>query len=336
MIIAKVIRSEGLASAWTRTRERIAETASHGALLARSRFAHAEILNVSFASLGARRGGISVQLMARLREERKLRAVALSRHLRDAKLIQIEGTSELPIDDVRRMRDKGVEIIVSVLDFTIYDRRDFFDAVTEIVFPSGYLRNAFALGRGVVIEPGVHAERHVSGERHAIAYAGAINRKKGAQLLPAIARGVETLHVFGGAGDHDLVRELRRVPNIVMHGYYRAGTLPELLERHRVKWVVLPCLYPETYGLVMTEAWLGGAAVAAFDNGALAERIRRDGGGVLAPLESGADGLIELLRTKDDVKIPAKVAMPVDAARAHGELYRRLGFATAVPPDPRT
>jgi len=332
MIVAKVIRSEGLASAWTRARERIAEGFSHSLFLASS---HAPILNVAFGGFAARTGGVAIQLMARLREEKEMRAVALSRTLREANAIHIEGTSGLPIDDVLRLRDKGVAIIVSVHDFTLFERRDFFDAVTEVIFPSNFLRKEFALGRGEIIEPGLHATPHVEGERHAIAYAGAIHRHKGAHLLPEIARAVETLHVFGGAGDHDLIRELRKVPNIVMHGYYRAGSLPALLERHRIRWVVLPSIVPEAYGLAMSEAWLGGAAVAAFDIGALAERIRRDGGGALAPLESGAAGLLDVIK-RADVKIPAKVAMPLDAARAHVALYQRLGFATAAPPSPRT
>jgi glycosyltransferase involved in cell wall biosynthesis len=163
--------------------------------------------------------------------------------------------------------------------------------------------------------------------RRAIAFAGSAKRHKGAHLLPEIARDLgANIHIFGG-GDEELLRAMRRVPNITAHGYYRAGTLPSLLARHGVGLVVLPSIWPETHSLVLSEAWLAGAAVAAFDLGAPAERIRQHGGGWLVPLETGAAGLAQIIeqwmRGEITTSVPRSVPSPVDAAKAHVEMYRK-------------
>jgi O-antigen biosynthesis protein len=217
--------------------------------------------------------------------------------------------------------------------------RKLLSSATGGIFPSRFLleqhRQLFSLPNlaGEVIEPGVAAlDRpvHSSGAGRAIAYAGSVKVHKGAHLLPELARllGNVEVHVFGG-GDEDLLRAMRRIPNITIHGYYRGGTLPDLLARNGIGLVVLPSLWPETYSLVLSEAWLAEAAVAAFDLGAQAERIRGQGGGWLAPLESGVAGLARII---DDwmagritAAIPHTVASPADAAAAHVELYRTCG-----------
>jgi glycosyltransferase involved in cell wall biosynthesis len=211
-----------------------------------------------------------------------------------------------------------------------------------VIFPSQFLldrhRELFALPRleMQVVEPaGPAAIRSVQANatRRGIAYAGSVKRHKGAQLLPEVAamlaaRGLD-LHVFGG-GDVDLFRMLRQLPNVVIHGYYRSDALPSLLARHSIGLVVIPSIVPEAYCLTLSEAWLGGASVAAFDLGAQADRIRRDGGGWLAPLESGAAGLVEIvdrwLSETPTAQLPRSATSPADAARSHVELYRKWGL----------
>jgi glycosyltransferase involved in cell wall biosynthesis len=203
-----------------------------------------------------------------------------------------------------------------------------------LIFPSQFLldqhRRLFSLPDLVaeVIEPGVAVSPPLRREtRRAIAFAGSAKRHKGAHLLPEIARDLDAnIHIFGG-GDEDLLRAMRRVPNITVHGYYRVGTLPSLLARHGVGLVVIPSIWPETHSLVLSEAWLAGAAVAAFDLGAPAERIRQRGGGWLVPLETGAAGLVQIIeqwmRGGITTSVPRSVPSPVDAAKAHVELYRK-------------
>ncbi|HWS70632.1 MAG TPA: hypothetical protein VN605_00895, partial [Thermoanaerobaculia bacterium] len=185
-----------------------------------------------------------------------------------------------------------------------------------------------------VIEPGVpDAHPQVREERRAIAYAGSVKRHKGAHLLAEIA-GDAPCHVFGG-GDEDLLRALRRHGNFTIHGYYRAGALPSLLARHGVGLVLLPSIVPESYSLTLSETWQAGAIAAALDHGAIAQRIREHGGGLLAPLASGAAGLreeVERWRRGSLMAVaPRAIATSDDAARAHVALYRHLGFDQGPP-----
>ncbi len=233
----------------------------------------------------------------------------------------LRQTWDVPRDAQRERRAMAREILMSA----------------TLIFPSQFLldqhRRLFSLPDlvAVVIEPGVSAATmNIAGSRRAIAFAGSAKRHKGAHLLPDIARILTNvdIHIFGG-GDEDLLRVMRRVPNITVHGYYRGGTLPSLLARHGIGLVVLPSIWPETHSLVLSEAWLGGAPVVAFDLGAPAERIRQQGGGWLVPLETGAAGLAQIIeqwmRSEITTIVPHSVPSPVDAAKAHVELYRRLG-----------
>jgi glycosyltransferase involved in cell wall biosynthesis len=171
---------------------------------------------------------------------------------------------------------------------------------------------------------------NLSESRRAVAFAGSVKRHKGAHLLPDLARllGDVEVHIFGG-GDEDLLRAMRRVPNITIHGYYRGGTLPALLAHHGIGLVVIPSTWPETYSLVLSESWLADAAAVAFDLGAQAERIRRHGGGWLASLDSGTAGLARIINEwragQITTTVPRTVPSPLDAASAHLDLYRGWG-----------
>ncbi len=209
-----------------------------------------------------------------------------------------------------------------------------------VIFPSRFLlerhRELFSLPdlAGAVVEPGspgANREIRSAPSRSSIAYAGGVKRHKGAHLLPEVIRrsgGGAAWRVYGG-GDEDILRELRRIPKVTVHGYYHAGALPGLLARDRIGMGVLPSIVPESYGLVISEAWRAGAVVAAFDIGAPAERIRRDGGGFLAPLESGAAGLADIVGRWSSGAIgtapPLSVPSSGDAARATVDLYAQWG-----------
>ena len=220
--------------------------------------------------------------------------------------------------------------------------REVLQSAKAVIFPSRFLldthRDLFALPElaGEVIEPAVPdapISAHSDGPRDAIAFAGNVQPHKGGHLLAPIARelarGGQRLHVFGG-GDRELLRGLRAQSNVTIHGYYTRGTLPSLLVRNHVGLVLLPSIWPESYAMTMTEAWLGGAAVAAFDLGAPAERIRSHGGGFVVPLEAGASGFAGVVQRwsagSDNVEIPRVATSPSIAARAHVELYGRLGL----------
>jgi len=317
--IASVVRGEGIASAMRRAAERLEEAIRFDPMR------KAPILNYCAMSAAPRIGGVAVQLQARLRIERRYRRVALldgdramtlrqALDLTGAKLLHIEGTYGVNVAEILQL---GVPYFVSVHDDSA--TRELLESAAMVIYPSRFRRDACGVD-GPIIEPGIEATQ-VSGGGDAIAFAGAVKRKKGAHLLPDIARLLDReLHVFGG-GDEEIFRALRRVPNIVIHGYYRAGTLPSLLARHRVGRVVLPSIFDESFSLALSESWHAGAAVAAFDYAALGERIRQHGGGWLVPLEAGAAGLAEVLMRNEPVTIPRAIATAEDAARQYLALY---------------
>jgi len=402
--IAGVIRGEGLPSAISRTNERIGDTVHHAMLRARAPFsgaADAAILNVAASGAATRLGGVQVQLKTRLDAERQFRNVALltpgvldlsqpRRHQRTvsndlatgireaiavtgARTVHFEGMSDIPFAVAMQLIESGIDVIISVHDFSLFcprphlleepmgrfcdysedlDRchrclhqswdvsrdhqrgrralaRQLLTSARAVISPSRFLldqhRKLFSLPRlaGEVIEPGIPAVHVRASERKSIAFAGSAKRHKGAHLLPELRT---EMHIFG-SGDEDLLRRLRRDPNFHVHGYYRSGTLPSLLARHDVGLVVIPSTWPEAHCLVLSEAWLTGAAVVAFDLGAQADRIRQHGGGWLAPIESGAEGLAEIVADWKSGKIattvPSMIATPMDAAQAHLDLYRR-------------
>jgi glycosyltransferase involved in cell wall biosynthesis len=57
-----------------------------------------------------------------------------------------------------------------------------------------------------------------------------------------------------------------------------------LIKAQQATMALLPSIWPETWCFTLAEAWRAGLAVAAFDIGAPAERIRRTGRGFLLPL----------------------------------------------------
>jgi hypothetical protein len=76
--------------------------------------------------------------------------------------------------------------------------------------------------------------------------------------------------------------------------------------------------------------------VIAFDHGAIAERIRRHGGGLLVAPEAGAAGIAPLVAALAGGGLappampatsPAAGPAPGDAVAAFQELYRELGLS---------
>ena len=94
----------------------------------------------------------------------------------------------------------------------------------------------------------------------------------------------------------------------------RAGTLPSLLAEHRVGLVLVPSVVPESFCLVISEAWCAGAAVASFAIGAQQERA-----------DWAVDDLRSIVRrwVAGELRAPSPrvVATAHDAARAVMALY---------------
>jgi glycosyltransferase involved in cell wall biosynthesis len=222
-----------------------------------------------------------------------------------------------------------------------------------VVYPSSYLRSKFldlvpGLDRAVqrVIEPASWVSpaapaRAPRPPRH-VAFVGAVHVRKGALVFEELVRraGGEwpalRWSALGG-GDPQLLRRLSRLRGLAVRGYYRAGTLPALLRKRRVDVALLLSIVPEPYGLTLDECQQAGVPVIAFDHGALGERVRAGGGGIVVPLAEGCAGVLAALRDVLDGRRRPSWPAPSDAspavgraALAHLRLYRELGL---LPPN---
>ena len=314
MIVGRVIRDEGVGSALRRTADRVVERIEDVRFFSSK---DAPFVNIAPGGTGARTGGIAQQLRARLLVERTHRPVLVASSI--DRPVHFEGAGA----------SQTLPYIVSVHDLTLLDQRAFLEGATVLIFGSSFLRDQYQLP-GEIIEPGLCVAPAPSPAGFpGIAFAGAVQRGKGGHLLPEIARELDQrgkqLHVFG-RGDGDLLRVLRAMKNVHVHGYYRGGTLPSLLARHSIGLVLVPSIVPEAFGLTLSEAWGAGAAVAAFDLGAQADRIRHHGGGWVAPLDSGAAGIVQIIDRwqTEPVTIPTNIPTAEDAARAYLALFSIL------------
>jgi glycosyltransferase involved in cell wall biosynthesis len=309
-----------------------------------------------------------------------------------ARALHVEGLAALPLASLLALHRSGLQLVLSVHDFSLfcprphllespelrfcgYSRerercarclaqdwpvvpgfqeerrelaRELFHAAAAVVYPSDFLRRrhlelfpGIPAGRQRVIEPpgplaavwppAIH-ERPV---RH-IAYIGSFLPHKGALVFEEVVRRMAPADfpdlrwsAYGG-GDPALLLELRRLPRTRVRGYYRAGSLVDHLRRDGVDLALLLSIVPESYSLALSECLAAGVPVVAFDHGAIAERLRRHGGGLLVEPAAGALGIAATVAARiQGLQIPGEGPPPEtpsagDAARAFADLYREL------------
>ncbi len=222
------------------------------------------------------------------------------------------------------------------------------ERATAVIYPSDFLRHQHETlfpGRreaqsDAVIAPATSRPAHPaqrSPERPLIAFVGGAHLHKGGALIaPTMERILQhdptAVGFVYGSGDGRLTRELRRAKGIRVRGYFRQGTLPSLLVRDRIAVAVLPSICPEAYALVVDECLSAGVPVIAFDLGAVGDRLRSWGAGLLVPLESGPSGLATGVAgaLESMVAVPDStrrlIPTPASAAREHFVFYKSLGF----------
>ena len=142
--------------------------------------------------------------------------------------------------------------------------------------------------------------RSEAGERPYIAAAGRLVPEKGFQTLIPLMRQLPDLDLVI-AGDGPMRGELDRLAvgstNVRMLGLIASGEVKRMFQRARA--VVVPSLFPETFGLVVAEALALGIPVIARRTGAIPELIAAAGGGETFDDE---EGLLALLKNLDPVK----------------------------------
>jgi hypothetical protein len=126
---------------------------------------------------------------------------------------------------------------------------------------------------------------------------GNLDAAKGANFILALrdadTSGLFEFHVLGSAAP-----ELCG-PRIILHGVYRREQFAARAAAVGARFGAIFSIWPETYCHTLTELWSIGLPVLAFDLGAVAERIRDNGGGWLVPHDDVANlfrSLVDIVR----------------------------------------
>jgi len=206
-----------------------------------------------------------------------------------------------------------------------------------IIVPSAFMRDQLSTlfpsidpANLQIVPPGIAIPAELAPSRrlpHRVAVISGPQDHKGGARLPALAQALAgrglTLTVYGGYG-HEHLRALRRVRGTRVRGYFRAGTLSELLAREGVTVAIALSPVPESFSLVVSEAWAAGVPVIAPAAGAFVERLTDGCGGLLVPVNPTDADLIDAIeRLRGDSNVHLPVPPTVEAAAdAHLALYR--------------
>lgn len=169
-------------------------------------------------------------------------------------------------------------------------------------------------------------------EPFSVAFVGNVARHKGsARIAEVIEQGGAQIdwHVFGNVEDKAF-----RPKHAHLHGPYQGAEIIRLLREQHIQLVCFLPVWPETYSYVLTECWLAGVPVLAYDLGAVGNRIRKTGCGWLLPPDATAAEIVhEMKRIHSDT---AGYAARLDALAqfhavsleemgdSHARLYERL------------
>jgi GT2 family glycosyltransferase/glycosyltransferase involved in cell wall biosynthesis len=131
-----------------------------------------------------------------------------------------------------------------------------------------------------------------------VALIGAIGVHKGYRILLACARdararGLPLEFVVIGYTEHDAL--LLKTGAVFITGRYTEGEAPYLLRREQPDLTFLASVWPETWCYALDHALAAGLPIVAFDLGAIAERLRVAGVGVLLPRELSASQINDRL-----------------------------------------
>lgn len=181
---------------------------------------------------------------------------------------------------------------VGAVEAYAHDRRGAYRTIRRWIAPSTFVRDKAAeLGADAarlrVLPHGV--ERAAAAPARAIdlperfvLYAGRLSEEKGVRALPALASSIRPipLLVAGGGPLEDVLRRAD-AGNLRLLGHLAEDALAAVRERASV--VVVPSLFPETFGYAVAEAQLEARPVVASRIGALGELVTHEVTGLLVP-----------------------------------------------------
>jgi GT2 family glycosyltransferase len=165
---------------------------------------------------------------------------------------------------------------------------------------------------------------------------GAIGVHKGYQVLLECARdaAVRRLPIeFVVIGHTQNDRPLLKTGRVSITGRYSEIEAPHLLERERPDVIFLPSVWPETWCYTLDYALAAQRPVVAFDLGAIAERLRAAGLGLLLPLDLDSRQINDRLLGRDapDRMPRVYVQTPQSALRDDAKMQRPRGIMMTQP-----
>jgi glycosyltransferase involved in cell wall biosynthesis len=178
-----------------------------------------------------------------------------------------------------------------------------------LIFPSAFLQRQYEVffperksdQREAVVAPSTARAGAVAatgdGPPH-IGFVGGVYPHRGAALIQPIMDRVresepKAVGFVYGDGESELFKQVRKAKKVKIQGYYRQGTLPELLAKDKIAVAVLPSISPEAYSLVVDECLSARVPVVAFGHGAVGERLSYWEVGELVPKVLGVEGLAD-------------------------------------------
>ena len=187
----------------------------------------------------------------------------------------------------------------------------------------------------------LRAQTSQAGPRLRVALPGAIGPQKGARQLVDLARHCsrwedDILFVLVGRSDRDDV--LKKYENMRLPGGYEPGEAMGALLQARCRVALFLSIFPETYSYTLSESLEAGLVPVGYDFGAVGERLRALGTGVLVPLGAGPAEIVAAIRRA------ATMAATVPPAAAYGRYDTLIGdyyapaltdLAESMPPPDR-
>lgn len=117
--------------------------------------------------------------------------------------------------------------------------------------------------------------------RFDLAVVGAVGAHKGLshllEVCDALSQGVRVALI--GYADGQLTPGWKLPDRLWVHGPFEPSALPALLRSSGASWVFFPAGQPESFCYALSDVWQAGWPVLVPDQGALGERVRRQGRG---------------------------------------------------------
>jgi len=203
--------------------------------------------------------------------------------------------------------------LVGAIEAYAHDRRRAYAGVRLWIAPSRFVRDkAVSLGaeagRMRLLAHGVEHTSPAEPPRDLparfVLFAGRLVDEKGVRLLPALARSLAPVPLLV-AGEGPLRGWLaeRGGGSLRLLGHLASPALAAIRARAAV--VVVPSLFPETFGYAVAEAQLDGRVVVASDVGALGELVEQGASGLLVPAGDAAALALAARRALEDPAAPA-------------------------------